>query len=320
MQMFGGIVMELSISLITQIGSLFILIGIGYILVKKNVLAISDAAALSKLTLYVCAPAAIIKSFQIELTSERLYGFMLAIIAAIIIHIGYIVFSEILAKFFSLNDIEKVSITYSNCGNLIIPLVLSVLGEKMVFYASAYMMVQTILLWTHCKMTISREKEISIQKILGNVNMLAIALGILLCVFHIQLPVLLSSALSGAQAPLGPLSMLVVGMLLTEMSLKEVFSNKRAYLTAFFRLIAYPLVTMLVIYLSGVYKLFPSASAVLMITMLSASAPSASSITQFATIYDNHPAFSSVINTITVLLCIITMPLLNFIYTSLVRL
>ena len=45
--------------------------------------------------------------------------------------------------------VEKESIIYSNSGNLVIPLVTVVLGEKWVIYASAFLSVQMILMWTH---------------------------------------------------------------------------------------------------------------------------------------------------------------------------
>ncbi len=68
---------------------------------------------------------------------------------------------------------------------------------------------------------------------------------------------------------------------------------------------------------TGMTKLFPSASQVLMISLLAASGPAASTVTQFAQLYDNHAFESSVINALSVLLCIITMPIINIIYTFL---
>ena len=81
--------MALSISLATQIGALFLLVIVGYVLVKTGILKASDASILSKLVLYMCAPAAIIIAFQIELTPSRMQGFLLALVAAIGVHILY---------------------------------------------------------------------------------------------------------------------------------------------------------------------------------------------------------------------------------------
>ncbi len=309
--------MELSLSLATQIGSLFLMIFVGFVLARKQVISIKEGTTLSKLVLYVSTPAAIINAFQIELTSDRLNGFILSCVAAILIHILFIIITELFGKIFHFIDVEKASLIYSNCGNLIIPLVTIVLGEEMVFYCSGYMMVQTVLIWTHCKTIMSQQKEMDIRSIITNINMIAIFVGILLCIFHITLPTLFKSALNSAGNLMGPLSMIVVGMLLSGMNIKQVFTNKRAYLLTFFRLIIYPLIVLVIIYITRAYTLFDGADKVLMITMLAASAPSASTVTQFAQIYNNKPYESSIINTLTVLLCIITMPLINIIYTML---
>ena len=206
---------------------------------------------------------------------------------------------------------------YPNCGNLILPLVSIVLGNEMVFYCSGYMIVQTILLWTHCKFIISEDTHFDLKKILLNINMIAIVAGIIMFFLQIKLHTMFQSAVSGMGSLMGPLSMFVVGMLLAGMNMKEVFTNVRAYVVCFLRLVVFPAIILLVFIFTGMTKLFPSASQVLMISLLAASGPAASTVTQFAQLYDNHAFESSVINALSVLLCIITMPIINIIYTFL---
>lgn len=309
--------MDLAISLATQIGALFIMIGVGYVLIKTDICTISESKLLSQIVLYVSAPCAIINSFQIDLTEEKLKGFLLSIGAAILIHIIYYILAKILTKKCHFNAIESMSIMYPNCGNLILPLVSIVLGNEMVFYCSGYMIVQTILLWTHCKFIISEDTHFDLKKILLNINMIAIAAGIIMFFLQIKLPTMFQSAISGMGSLMGPLSMFVVGMLLAGMNMKEVFTNVRAYVVCFLRLVVFPAIILLVFIFTGMTKLFPSASQVLMISLLAASGPAASTVTQFAQLYDNHAFESSVINALSVLLCIITMPIINIIYTFL---
>lgn len=56
-------------------------------------------------------------------------GFLLALLAAVLIHVILFFLCWILGKFLEFNSVEKASLIYSNAGNLIIPLVTSVLGE-----------------------------------------------------------------------------------------------------------------------------------------------------------------------------------------------
>lgn len=58
----------------------------------------------------------------------------------------------------------KASLIYSNAGNLIIPIVTSVLGPEWVIYTSGFISVQVILIWTHCKMLLCGEKKADLKK------------------------------------------------------------------------------------------------------------------------------------------------------------
>ena len=58
----------------------------------------------------------------------------------------FFVMCWVLYHIFEIDAVEKASIVYSNAGNLIIPLVIAVLGEDKVIYASAFIAVQNILL------------------------------------------------------------------------------------------------------------------------------------------------------------------------------
>ena len=98
--------MDLAISLATQIGVLFIMIGVGYVLIKTDICTISESKLLSQIVLYVSAPCAIINSFQIDLTEEKLKGFLLSIGAAILVHIIYYILAKILTKKCHFNTIE----------------------------------------------------------------------------------------------------------------------------------------------------------------------------------------------------------------------
>lgn len=310
--------MELSISLATQICALFTMIVVGYLLVKRQILKISDSIVLSKIVLYVVAPCAIINSFQIEMDESKVYGFGLSLFAAIIINLTFIIITQILSKFFNFNEIEKASIIYANCGNLIIPLVSIVLGPEMVFYTSGSMIMSTIMLWTHCKFMISKDYSFDLKKIFLNFNIISIIIGLFLFALQIKLPTVLQSATTSMANLMGPLSMFVVGMLLTQVDLKELFSNKRVYLISFFRLIVLPIVILLIFVYSGLMNLVANGDAILMISLLAASAPAASTVTQFAQLYDNSPTYASLINTQSVLFCIITMPVINMIYMYLI--
>ncbi len=311
------VIVALSLSLATQIGAMFVMIFVGFLLVRKSVLSLRDCNALSRIVLYVSGPCAIINAFQLTISENKVKGFLLAIFVAIGIHILFMAMTALLGRIFHFSPIEKASLIYSNCGNLIIPLVILIMNQKMVFYCSAYMIVQIVLIWTHCKSLISQKQDFDLKAILSNINMIAIGVGLLLFILQIRLPVLITSAFTSMTNLMGPLCMFVAGMLLAGIDLKKVVHNKRAYLVVFLRLIVLPFMVALIFIISGLYKVLPNARSILMISLLAASAPAASTVTQFAQIYDHQPFEASVINVLSLLLCIITMPLLNMFYMSL---
>ena len=82
--------MELSLLLIQQICQLFIMIFFGFLLVRKKKLTTQESKVLSILLLYVVSPCAILNSFMIDFTPDKLMGLGLAFLGAILVHIIFI--------------------------------------------------------------------------------------------------------------------------------------------------------------------------------------------------------------------------------------
>ena len=73
---------------------------------------------------------------------------------------------------------------YTNSGNMIIPLITAMMGNDWVLYSSAFITVQLVLIWTHCRMMLCEDERFDIKKILLNINVIAIIVGILLFAFN----------------------------------------------------------------------------------------------------------------------------------------
>lgn len=306
--------MELSLLLIQQICQLFIMIFFGFLLVRKKKLTTQESKVLSILLLYVVSPCAILNSFMIDFTPDKLMGLGLAFLGAILVHIIFIPLANVIAKVTGFTPIEKATIIYSNSGNLIIPLVGAILGKEWVLYTSGYMVVQTILLWTHAKNLVCNEKTYDLKKIFFNVNILAIVVGICLFVFQIQLPDILVETMEKVGGMIGPIAMIVIGMLIGDMDLKDIFKEKRTYLITFMRLVVFPLFVIVIFKFTGLTHITADANQILLITTLAASAPPAAMITQFAQLYNKHPGYASVMNVMGVIFSIVTMPLMVMLY------
>ena len=80
--------MEISILLIKQILELFLMILMGYIIVRMNILKDSDSRIISILVLYLIMPCVLINSFQVSFTEEKMHGLLLTIAASILLQLA----------------------------------------------------------------------------------------------------------------------------------------------------------------------------------------------------------------------------------------
>ncbi len=310
--------MELSVLLVEQIVVIFLMMAIGYVIVKIRLFKTEDSSVLSNLVVYICFPCVIINSFQIELTARTTKGLLLAVAAAATAHAFMLLAVWILEKPLRLNSIEKVSIIYTNAGYLVIPLVSAVLGEEWVFYTTAFLLVQNLLTWTHGVSVLKGESERNYRKILLNPNIIALAAGILLFAVQIRLPAVLSSCVESMSGLVTPASMLVIGMVIGDVDLGWVFCQKRPYLICLIRLVVIPLAAAAGFAAVERAGLHADAEYILLIVLIAVAAPVAAIITQLAQIYDRDVRYASVINVMSVVFCIFTMPLAVLIYELLI--
>ena len=219
-----------------EIIKLFVIMFMGYTVVKAGLMKSSESKSVSVIMVYLVIPCVILNAFQVEYTPDVQKGLLLACAAAVAVHILFLLLTAILKKPLHLDVIERATIIYSNAGILVIPLVQELLGQEYVIYSSAYIAIQLILIWTHCKNMLCEEDKLEWKKVLLNVNIISIIVGVVLFIFRIQLPSGAQDVLNMMNNMIGPLGMLLAGMVIAEVPLKTVFTRKRSYLSAALRL------------------------------------------------------------------------------------
>ena len=299
--------------LLEQIVQLFLCIVLGWLLVRLHLLKPEDSRVLSKVCLYLVTPCIIINAFQLQRTPELLQGLALSLGAAIGIHALFFIATALLRPL-RLTPVEQASLIYTNSGNLIIPLVTAVLGPEWVIYCSMFQLVQQFPMWSHCRIILSGDRNVSLKKILLNVNIISVFVGVLLFLLNLPLPTVIAGTMKSIASTIGPLSMFVAGMLLGEQNLLAVLRIRSIWKVACLRLIALPLVVLCIFKYSGLAALVPDGQSILMISLLAASAPAAANVTQIAQVYGHEGDYAGAINVITTLLCIGTMPLMVLLY------
>lgn len=306
--------MNISILLMQQIVQLFLMIFMGYLIVKTGLVRDDDSKVLSKIILYLIVPCVIINAFQVDYTTDTVKGLLIAFAASVMTQVILLVVISVAGKLLHLNEVEASSVYYSNSGNLIVPIVTFILGQEWVLYGCVFMSVQLVFLWTHCKKLISREASYDLKKIILNINMISIFIGVILFFTGIRLPEIIRNTLASVGTMIGPASMIVTGMLFAGMNLKQIFANKRVYFITFLRLIAVPLIALVLIKLSNLASFSADGNKIMLIVFLAIITPSASTVTQMCQVYGNDSKYASAINVMTTLLSIITMPVMVMLF------
>ena len=306
--------MHISILLMEQIAELFLMIFMGFLIVKTGLLKDDDSKVLSKIVLYLIIPCVIINAFQVDYTMDTVKGLLIALAASVMLQIILLIIISAFGKLLHLNEVEIASVYYSNSGNLIVPIVTFILGQEWVLYGCVFMSVQLVFLWTHCKKILSREPSYDWKKIVLNINMISIFIGVILFFTRIRLPEIIGNTLSAVGSMIGPASMFVTGMLFAGMNLKQIFADKRVYFISFLRLIAVPLFSLILLKISHLASLSADGKQIMLIVFLAVITPSASTVTQMCQVYGNDSRYASAINVVTTLFSIITMPLMVMLF------
>ena len=282
---------------------------LGFVLTKLKVIKTSDSTVLSKLSLYLLMPSAILNAFDFEMTENIANGLVLSFGAAFIIHIIYFFLDLGYKKVVTDNSVERASIMYSNAGNLIIPIVSFVLGEEWVVYSSAFLSVQLLFLWSHGIKLFSANEKFSIKKILLNVNIIAIAIGVVMMLSGFRLPSFVKDITSSLGGMLGTVGMLIAGIIAADIDFKKALRDKRLYRAGLFRMIIYPIVTFGILKLLSLIPVVDGGK-ILLITYLACITPAAATVMQFAQIKEKDADYAAAINIFTTVAAVLTMPVL----------
>ena len=306
----------IAVPLAKKIAELFLILFAAAALVKTGVLKTENSRVLSKLSLYFITPCVIFNSFQKELTAEVGQGLLTAVALAAGFEALFFLIAAVLRRVWKATEVERASIVFANVGNLVIPLVSFVLGPEWIIYVSAYIFVFNLLFWTMGIRMFDRESKPSLRKILLNPNLVATWTGLLTLFTRLKLPEPVALTFSDVASMIGPLTMMITGMVIGGMTPRGMFANRRVFGVIFFRMVLAS--GLAVLAAVPVARFLPVDRNIVMIVLLGAIAPSASNINQVAILYNRDAGYASAINVLTTLSCIVTIPLWIMLYEAMI--
>ena len=108
--------MQISLLLMQQIAQLFLILLMGYAVVKTGLLKASDSKVLSVVFVYLVMPCVVLNAFQIKDTPEIRTGLLYSMGIAVGMHVVFLLLNALFRKVLKLDAVEQVNIIYSNAA------------------------------------------------------------------------------------------------------------------------------------------------------------------------------------------------------------
>lgn len=293
---------------------------IGYGAKRINLINRSFDEAVTQLILNITLPSLIIYSLNSPSTKIILTDLILLIILSSF-NLGIaIIISSILANHNTLsnkqNKVYQSLIIFGNQGFLGFALIYSLYKETGIMLTSIYNLPFLVLIWTYGIYLMAGDKFSECKYSMGkslllNPGLLATFIGLVLFFLPLELPWPLVKLLSNVGSPTTPLSLLLIGSLIANLSLKNItalLKNWFLWSAAALKLLLIPLLFFPLKYLS----LNPL---VLTTAVLLAGMPSAPTTAIFAQNYNSDPQFAALGVSLSNLLALFTLPLLYLLFT-----
>lgn len=291
----------------TQVVILFVLIFLGVILAKGNILNDKAVKGVTDMILLFVTPCVIIKSFSREYDPTLLKDLLIAFLIAFISHIIFIGLSHLIIRDKDLAN-EKVlrfGSIFSNCGYMSIPLQQALLGDIGVFFGSAYIAIFNLFIWSYGIVSMSGDKKyLTPKKLVINPGIIGITIGLLIFLFSIPVPKVLSEPINYMASLNTPLPMIIIGYHLSKSNLLSGLKNLKCILAMFLKLFAFPLLILGLSYLCGIR------GNLLVSIVISCSAPVAAITTMFSDKFGRNTSLSVNMVSFSTICSLISMPLI----------
>ncbi len=293
---------------LNKIISLFLIILIGVYGSKKNIINEEINKGLRRILLEITLPLLVINSFSFEFSD----GMGKNVLTAFIYSITFMALGAIISYIFLFplkgekKKILHFANVFSNCGFIGFPIINSLYGAEGVVYTSIFNMVFTIALWTYGVMIFSdKMSKKKIKKVLVNPAIIAVYIGIPIMLLNIKLPTFLLDTTKIVGDMTAPISMIIVGSILSKVRIKDVFKEVSIYYEALIKLIIIPLILFLI-------KIIIKDNTTVINTIIVLQAMPAAAMTSiFAADFNKEKEYSAKVVFITTLLSIITIPIIT---------
>ncbi|HJJ30710.1 MAG TPA: AEC family transporter [Methanocorpusculum sp.] len=290
---------------------LLLLVIVGYVVRKINVIPAAGMPILSKFLLYFAVPSSIIMSMQIPFTADLLGNIGLiflvsAIFYAIAIAVGWFLPNILHAKK-EHYGIMRYSVIFASTLFMGVPVISMTFGEMGVFYASIFNVLFVILAYTLGVWILLRKSgndvKISLKDMITP-PVIGIVIGLIFFFTSITIPEPFAGALTFLGGITVPLSFFVIGGFLANVRIKNIFNNYRLYIISLVSLLLIPFLYKII---AGCIITDPT---IMSTTLILAAMPAAVNVVLLSQEFKMDSEFASQCVFIMTVISLITLPII----------
>lgn len=300
--------------IINAILILTLIIFIGFVIAKLNIITDEGATAISGLIMKVTFPLLIFISMQKSFSVELFQNSMGLILISINVYIVLIVIVTLLGKYSKLQDnklkIMQFLVIFGNVSFMGFPVVSAIYKEEGIFYASCFNMIYNFLMFSYGIMILNRNSsKLSLKKLI-NPGLVATVIGFIFFLTSYKLPYIIYRPLEWIGDMTIPLALLIVGNCLARIKIRSLLNERIVWFYVLERLIVFPLILLIILKMIGL------TSYLLVIPVVIIATPAPLTAGVFAKTYGGDELLANKCIVLSNFLSIITLPIIIFLISK----
>ena len=285
-----------------QVVTLFLMMGVGFVLAKKGWFSRETSSQCTQLVLYVVGPCVIITKLQIQASAEVVHTMLMAALGMALTYVVMIPLSQLLFRRESADTrvVRRFGITYANNSFMGLPLLAGVLGEDALLFGVISMLVFFVFQWTHGVLIMGG--KLDLRSAVLNPGIIALLIGLFFFAVGLQLPSPVYNAMDFMGSLNTPMGMVIIGAQLARSDILGVLKRPILYLLSAIKLVFVPALTCVLLLPLHLEPLSYCACVVL------SACPTAGVTSMFAQKFRRDEETAAQMVTLSTLLSIVTLP------------
>ncbi len=298
--------------LVQQMAVLFILMGVGFFCGKKGFINDSFAKNMSWIVVNIATPGMILAAGMNDESTIRGESLAFGFLVAFLVYAFLSAFSFVLLPLVRVpaedKNVYRVMAIFSNIGFMGLPIIQAAYGSEAVLYGALFQFPYNFLMYSYGIAAMRGEnpfKSIESMKRVLNVGVISSALAIIIYISGIHMPSFISISAKHLSNLAAPLSMMVIGQSMIHMKPKELIGDIRLLVFSLIKLIAIPIVGVLLL------RLFVKDTMIISVCYIMLATPIGSMTAMLSQQYGGNYKLASKGVALSTIMSVVTIPLVS---------